>query len=881
MRSSILLMVTGCSRRRLRRLSTMLVIATVVALGACRDSTGPPSPAVVELIAAPGGVAGEVWTAQVTSVDTVVVRVTDVRDRPLANVAVAWGVTAGDGAVAGQGEATDARGEARAAWTLGQTVGPQTVTATVNALPPVSVHAMAFAGPLASVVAQQATPASTVVGTTVNPARAVVAGDAFGNPVAGVTVSFAVTDGAGTASGTEQTTDADGVAAVGSWTVGTTAGLNTLTATVAGFDPVGFTLLAEAGPPASMIKIEGDGEAAAAGTVVARVPTVVVHDAYQNPVRTLPVEFAVASGIVTPGRRWTTDGVARPDRWILGPEIGTHTLTATVEGLPSVTFTAHGEDPSLSFDLAVVGVHLNQGNQTLEGTIGGVSDRPGLLRVVAVANLVNGYVPPVRIRLFHGTSLVREELLQASGTGIPTEPDLEFLTHTYNLSLAAAEVVQGLAVAVELDPENEVPVRVPEDKRFPRDGTAASLDVVDLHPMRVHFIPVHAPAQGLTGNVTEANMDAFLTSTRQWIPVSTVVRTLAPTYTTSLDLSDGDNWGRLVAEIQAKRTAEGAQDEYYHGIVPRFTGIPWGGYAYIPSDPGSRARSGITHDGLPGANETVAHELGHNLGRWHSPCGGPRGVDDSYPHPDAVIGPPGFDIDSGTLQVGLRDYMSYCSPRWTSDYTYHAILQWRRNDPLAAPEGGEGGEPSTGVLVWGRIHSGGVELSPAFALEAVPVLPDGTGPNELRGLDADGEELFRVSFDGVALGHGSDPAERHFTFFVPLRPHEVAALATLDIRAPTGVARVTSALAASPAYGGAAAISRAPTARIDRMGGDWLRVRWDAARHSIAMVRDPDTGVVLSFARGGDIRLRAGTSNPARIEVVLSDGVQSRVADRE
>jgi hypothetical protein len=58
--------------------------------------------------------------------------------------------------------------------------------------------------------------------------------DASGNPVSGIAVTFAVASGGGTATGTSRTTDASGVATVGSWTLGAALGANTLTATATG-----------------------------------------------------------------------------------------------------------------------------------------------------------------------------------------------------------------------------------------------------------------------------------------------------------------------------------------------------------------------------------------------------------------------------------------------------------------------------------------------------------------------------------------------------------------------------------------------------------------------------------------------------------------------
>lgn len=54
--------------------------------------------------------------------------------------------------------------------------------------------------------------------------------DASGNPVAGVGVRFAPTQGAATVTGAERVTDANGVATVGSWVLGTRAGEYRLTA---------------------------------------------------------------------------------------------------------------------------------------------------------------------------------------------------------------------------------------------------------------------------------------------------------------------------------------------------------------------------------------------------------------------------------------------------------------------------------------------------------------------------------------------------------------------------------------------------------------------------------------------------------------------------
>ena len=60
--------------------------------------------------------------------------------------------------------------------------------------------------------------------SSVTQAPAVVVKDANGNPVEGVTVTFAVTAGGGTVTGSPSLTDRNGVARVGSWTLGPAGG---------------------------------------------------------------------------------------------------------------------------------------------------------------------------------------------------------------------------------------------------------------------------------------------------------------------------------------------------------------------------------------------------------------------------------------------------------------------------------------------------------------------------------------------------------------------------------------------------------------------------------------------------------------------------------
>lgn len=188
---------------------------------------------------------------------------------------------------------------------------------------------------------------SAAAGQAVSVAPAVRVVDEAGAPVADVDVAFEVVTGGGSVAGAEVVTDASGVARVGSWTLGTEVGENTLRATVQGLAPVVFTATAVAGGESAMAAVSGDGQSMAAFHAVADAPRVVVTDAHGNPVPGVEVVFAATTGggAVT-GATDTTDGSgnARPEAWQLGAA-GEQTLTATVAGLSPVSFTATAVEP--------------------------------------------------------------------------------------------------------------------------------------------------------------------------------------------------------------------------------------------------------------------------------------------------------------------------------------------------------------------------------------------------------------------------------------------------------------------------------------------------------------------------------------------------------
>jgi len=89
--------------------------------------------------------------------------------------------------------------------------------------------------------ANSATSISSPPGSQVSDRPSVVVYDQTGDPMSGVTVTFAVTGLGGTVTGGSQVTNAQGVATVGGWTLGTTVGSYSLVASAANLQPVTFT----------------------------------------------------------------------------------------------------------------------------------------------------------------------------------------------------------------------------------------------------------------------------------------------------------------------------------------------------------------------------------------------------------------------------------------------------------------------------------------------------------------------------------------------------------------------------------------------------------------------------------------------------------------
>lgn len=183
-------------------------------------------------------------------------------------------------------------------------------------------------------------------GSTLPANPSVVVTDSGGNPVPGVLVTFAITSGGGSLTGPSQMTDANGLAAVGSWTLGPAPGENTMTASSAGLTGSPVILNATGTGPATNIAIFlGNNQSAPVLAHVATPPCVKVTDAGGTGVQNVQVTFTISSGggnIIGPPTV-TTDsaGIAFINGWNMGVLPGPNVMSVASAGLVGspLTFT--------------------------------------------------------------------------------------------------------------------------------------------------------------------------------------------------------------------------------------------------------------------------------------------------------------------------------------------------------------------------------------------------------------------------------------------------------------------------------------------------------------------------------------------------------------
>lgn len=225
----------------------------------------------------------------------------------------------------------------------------------------------------------------------------------------------------------------------------------------------------------------------------------------------------------------------------------------------------------------------------------------------------------------------------------------------------------------------------PNQPGYTSGRTQGALEFRNIAPLQIRGVGVHYTGNDANGNPTDipaptiTDLRNTLSFSAKTYPVGQVFISGFDTITDDGDYTDksgdgcGDGWGGLLDKL---RDMQGDSDDVYVGIIPSSVPRGWGGCG---GGDGRVAAAPV------GRNATLAQEIAHAFDRDHAPCpppgqpNAPGDVDENYPvyngFMSGSIGEYGLD-DSGAVQdpAAMGDFMSYCSPKWVSPYTYLGLL---------------------------------------------------------------------------------------------------------------------------------------------------------------------------------------------------------------
>ena len=465
-----------------------------------------------------------------------------------------------------------------------------------------------------------------------------------------------------------------------------------------------------------------------------------------------------------------------------------------------------------------------------------VAGEEALLRVFVTAAMeTTEGIPDVRARFYLNGAERHVVDIPGSSTPIPTEIDEGDLAMSVNAEIPGWLIQPGLEMVVEIDPDGVLDASLGVARRIPQEGRLAvearEMPVLDLTV--IPFLWSSDPDSAIVGLVEGMAADpeghALLDDTHVLLPVGDIdVTARAPVASTSNNAFD------LLAQTEAVRVLEGGGGHYMGMMSGAVMGA--GGVAYL----GGRSNFSQPY------SDIIAHELGHNMGLRHAPCGGAPGPDPSFPYPAGAIGAWGYDLRRGHLVPATRrDHMTYCDATWTSDYHFTNALSHRLADEFEPAAALVGGSVKT-LLLWGGVDTTGTPfLNPAFVADAPPALPDSAGDYTVTGQDASGRDLFSLNFTmPVALSEEAEASS--FVFALPVQPGWADALASVTLSGPSG------------------------TTTLD---GD--------SDISMAILRDPVTGQVRGFLRDvGDPEAGALARSAGGLDVLFSRGIPGASAWR-
>lgn len=322
-------------------------------------------------------------------------------------------------------------------------------------------------------------------------------------------------------------------------------------------------------------------------------------------------------------------------------------------------------------------------------------DKPLWVRVPVLASVEGVSSPAVQVTVTGADGAVLGRFTANGPATLPVAALETELGSTFNVLLPASVIRPGITVTASTDGIVGTGLRLAQAGSPPVTGRLR-LPLV-IVPIAIGGVAPRVPSvetvRAMLARVYPYPADAIDVSVRAtWSPA------------TAASLPDYDALAGVLQDLESLRQAEAPQS-YYYGLVPdaAMTAVGVAGIGYLPSleyaDTGAvsalgrdaasaAAVSDPFGDTWQGWQQVMLHELGHNHGRGHAPCGAPVNADAAYPYPegrlglaallrshylgteDATVAAPVVAGPQGGTVGRAADVMGYCGGVWFSDYNY-------------------------------------------------------------------------------------------------------------------------------------------------------------------------------------------------------------------
>ncbi len=496
---------------------------------------------------------------------------------------------------------------------------------------------------------------------------------------------------------------------------------------------------------------------------------------------------------------------------------------------------------SIGFDFQADALEVVQASQDLNQSVPLVANKDtfarGYAHVAQNSTAKTAFFPSAVLHGFlNGVEFPDSPLSSSSAASITAQASLDTLRATpadsFLFQLPQSWVQPGsLQLTMTVNPDQSIPetgsnplannsVSLAAPASVTKKGRAALV----LVPMRTDYPPFDptSPGSGLNGILARTrsllpveDFNIYYQTEQVEKPVVNVCFCLPPV---QIDMKpfyfpDDQNWALVWMAVRNALSSDpsGENDVHYVGTVSRFVSnfngiggargvklsdlVGWLPPISIPSTPFDNTTvvrfepgPGPTPFDSPLGGVTLAHELGHNYGRFHIDqtmsalgCGGSQPAapyQQDYPYDHCVMGPTaesaalfGFDpISQTAIPPRTADLMSYAPVTWISDFNWEAIFGQVPGAAAVAADVVGGHQPkgaSTPQVLLVRGFIGPTANDATFHTFYVMGTNDVNYPKLVRDLNAASDMAAGYPYQMVCRDAGGNPLQSNNVLLFP------------------------------------------------------------------------------------------------------------------